>query len=149
MPIMRYFCSLPSRANMNVQMRVTSAWNASTIRSHIRRKCSDRSAGTPCGRAASSGACAGGSVSARAIRCSNSRTQDRYWSSLCRSAPPSWFSRLRASCNTSSSTLARSRLRFARSGSFGLVENSRSNTSLGSTSFGSGVVALRQASVCS
>ena len=54
-PTMRYCWSLPSWPNMKVAMRVTSVWNASTSRSHIRRKCSVRSAGTPAGRLASSG----------------------------------------------------------------------------------------------
>ncbi len=88
-PTMRYFCSLPSRPNMKVQMRVTSVWNASTIRSHIRRMCSVRSAGTPVGPGDVVGQHGRRSGSARAIRCSSSRTPDRYWSSFCRSLPPS------------------------------------------------------------
>ena len=135
---------------MKVATRVTSVWNARTSRSHIRRKCSARSAGTLGGLTASVGRLDRRQrLGAGDPQLQLADAGEVLVELLPVGAARAGCSRPRASSSTESSMLDRSRFRLRRSGSLGRSAKSRSKTSRGLTSVGSGEVGERQEIVCS
>ena len=136
---------LSSRDMIMLNTRVTSARNASAVRSNISFVCSSKRSGMPSGRSGSS--MSSGCDSEFWMRCSTSRTDSRYSPSFTVSPEPSSaFTRL-TSARSESRMLPWLRMRAWRASALPPSPNSRSKTTRGCDSVGFGVVAFRHDTV--
>ena len=140
-PLFGYTVPLVSREYSNVEMRVISAWKASTCRSNISLRCSSKSSGMPTGASGSSRRPTCVCFAAFWMRRSISRTSSRYSLRRVRSAAGEFFLQTGDLVHHRIEKADRSVApRARRCASVLPSPNRRSNTTCGLFSIGSGTV---------